>query len=88
MWTDVGRGVPFSHLLSRKEKVIRAVWGLGGLLLTLPYCNKGASTRHCQPHPAADKTKHKEMHAPCTQMGLHVSVSPFLALAQQGQPMT
>lgn len=51
--------MPLSHLLSRKEKVIRAIWGLGWLIVDSALLRQrgqliGASTRRCQPHPAPD----------------------------------
>lgn len=84
--------MPVSHILSRKEKVIRATWAWVGLLLIRPCCGRGASS----PGPVLGTAnpsqlltaKHKETHALCTQMGLHVSMSPFLAFAQKGRPTT
>lgn len=81
-------GVPLSHLLSRKEKVSGATRGLGYISVDSALLQQrdrltGASSGHCQPYPAA---KHKETRALYTQMGLHVSMSLFLALAQEGQP--
>lgn len=86
-------GVPLSHLLSRKRKRSSEPYGAWvGLLLTLPCCGKGASS----PGPALGPAntiqlltaKHKETHALFIQMGLHVSMSLFVALAREGQSTT
>lgn len=90
-------GVPLRHLPSEKEKLSRAAWGPGWIvdsgapvgLLTLPYCSKrgrltGSRSWHFQPLPAADSLAQRDT---CS-LGLHVSMSPFLAFVQEGQSMT
>lgn len=51
--------MPLSHILSRKEKVIRATWGLGWIIVDSAVLRqRGQLTRssagYCQPQPAAD----------------------------------
>lgn len=89
-------GVPLSHLLSRKEKVNGAARGHGHISVDSASLRQrgrltGASGGHCQLAVGTTQlltAKHKETHALYTQMGLSVSRSPFLALAQEGQPTT
>lgn len=84
-------GMLLSHLLSRKEKVIRAVWGRRWIIVDCLAAAKGQLTGPAlgTAHPIQLPTaKYKETRALCTQTGLRVSVSPFSALAQEGQPLT
>lgn len=75
--------VPLSHL-KEKEKVSGAVWGPGWIVDSTLLQQRGPD--NC---PALGPgspfqlptAQHEETHAFGTQMGLHVSMSPFLAPA-------
>lgn len=82
------RRVPLSCSVSRE--VIRATRGLGWVNVDSALLQqRGQHARSSPKHSSLMQlltAKHKETHALCTQMGLHGSMSPFLALAQKGRP--
>lgn len=83
-WIDAERGgVPLSHL-NEKEKVSGAVWGPGWIVDSALLQQRGPD--NCPALGTASPfqlptAQHEDTHAFSTQMGLHVSMSPFLALA-------
>lgn len=86
----VERRVPLSHSLSRE--VIRATRGLGWINVDAALLQQRGQLASSSPGHSSPlqllTAEHRETHALCTQMGLHSSMSPFLALAQKGRPTT
>lgn len=81
--------MPLSHL-NEKEKVIGAIWGAGWIVDSALLQQRPAN---CPTLGTASPfqlltAQHEDTHALSTQMGLHVSMSPSLALAQEGQSTT
>lgn len=74
-------GVPLSHLLSRKEKVIRAGWGRGWIVVDAAWLRQRGQHRALPTPSSCWWPGHKAAHALCPQMGLRVSGSLCLALA-------
>lgn len=76
-------GVPLSHL-NEKEKVSGAIWSPGWIVDTALLQQRGPDNRPALGTASPFQlptAQHEDTHAFCTQMGLHVSMSPFLALA-------
>lgn len=80
--------MPLSHL-NEKEKVSGAIWGPGWIVDSVLLEQRPGN---CPALSTASPfqlltAQHEDTHALSTQMGLHVSMSPFLALVEKGQSM-